>query len=135
MVMEGAYLFEEESIRQVAFTFLNTAYLWGGRSVFGIDCSGFVQVLMRFFGKKLPRDTANQAMVGEYLGFLQEAKCGDLAFFDDEDGRIIHAGLLLNDHEIIHAAGKVRIDDIDGAGILHRETGLRTHQLRVLKRV
>lgn len=135
LVMEGAYVFDEESIRQVAFMFLNTAYLWGGRTVFGIDCSGFVQVLMRFFGKQLPRDAANQSMVGEDLGFLQEARCGDLAFFDNEDGKIIHVGLLLNDHEIIHAAGKVRIDKIDGAGIIHMESGERTHRLRVIKRV
>lgn len=135
LVMEGAYVFDEESIRQVAFTFLNTAYLWGGRSVFGIDCSGFVQLLMRFFGKHLPRDTSNQSMLGEDLGFLQEARCGDLAYFDNEEGKIIHVGLLLNDHEIIHAAGKVRIDGIDGAGIIHSESGERTHRLRVIKRV
>lgn len=135
LVMEGAYVFEENNIRQVAFTFLNTAYLWGGRSVFGIDCSGFVQLLMRFFGKHLPRDASNQSMVGEDLGFLQEARCGDLAFFDNEEGKIIHVGLLLNDHEIMHAAGKVKIDSIDGEGIISRETGMRTHRLRVLKRV
>ena len=135
LVMEGAYVFDEESIRQVAFTFLNTAYLWGGRSVFGIDCSGFVQLLMRFFGKHLPRDTSNQSMLGEDIGFLQECRCGDLAYFDNEEGKIIHVGLLLNDHEIIHAAGKVRIDGIDGAGIIHSESGERTHRLRVIKRV
>ena len=135
LIMEGGYHFEEENIKQVAFTFLNAAYLWGGRSVFGIDCSGFIQGLMRFFGKPLPRDASNQSMVGEDLGFLQEARCGDLAFFDDENGKIIHVGLLLNDHEIIHAAGKVRLDAIDGAGLINRETGLRTHKLRVLKRV
>ena len=135
LAMEGAYVFDEESIRQVAFMYLNSAYLWGGRSVFGIDCSGFVQGLMRFFGKKLPRNSANQAMVGEDLGFLQEARCGDLAYFDDEEGKIIHVGLLLNDHEIVHAAGKVRIDNIAGAGILHSQTGERTHRLRMIKRV
>lgn len=135
LVMEGAYVFDEESIRQVAFTFLNTAYLWGGRSVFGIDCSGFVQLLMRFFGKHLPRDTSNQSMLGEDLGFLQEARCGDLAYFDNEEGKIIHVGLLLNDHEIIHAAGKVRVDGIDGAGIIHSESAERTHRLRVIKRL
>jgi hypothetical protein len=85
LVMEGAYVFDEERIRQIAFTFLNSPYMWGGRSVFGIDCSGFAQGLMRFFGKKLPRDAANQALVGEDVGFLQEARCGDLAYFDNED--------------------------------------------------
>lgn len=135
LVMEAAHVFDEESIRQIAFLYLNTGYLWGGRSVFGIDCSGFVQGLMRFFGKKMPRESVHQSMIGEDLGFLQEARCGDLAFFDNEEGKIIHVGLLLNDHEIIHAAGKVRIDNIDGAGIIHSQTGERTHRLRVIKRV
>jgi cell wall-associated NlpC family hydrolase len=68
------------------------------------------------------------------VGFLQEARCGDLAFFDNAEGRITHVGILLNDHEIIHSSGNVRIDKIDNAGILNMETGLRTHQLRIIKR-
>jgi gamma-D-glutamyl-L-lysine dipeptidyl-peptidase len=135
LVMEGAYVFDEESIRAVAFQFLNTAYLWGGRSVFGADCSGFVQVLMRFFGKRLPRDASHQSLLGEDVGFLTEARCGDLAFFDNEEGKIIHVGLLLNDREILHAAGRVRIDTIDIAGIINRDNFQRTHKLRVIKRL
>ena len=135
LVMEGAYVYDEESIRAVAFQFLNTAYLWGGRSVFGVDCSGFVQVVMRFFGKHLPRDASHQSFLGEDVGFLTEAKCGDLAFFDNEEGKIIHVGLLLNDREILHAAGRVRIDTIDSAGIINRDNFQRTHKLRVIKRV
>jgi cell wall-associated NlpC family hydrolase len=72
------------------------------------------------------------------LDFLQNAKCGDLAFFDDEDGNITHVGILLNESEIIHAtesAGGVTIDDIDNAGIVSRLTGKRTHRLRVVKRI
>ncbi len=135
LVMEGAYVFDEEHIRMVAFMFLNSPYLWGGRSVFGIDCSGYTQTLMRFFGKKLPRDAAHQSMLGEDVGFLAEAKCGDLAFFDNEEGKIIHVGLLLNEREIIHAAGKIRIDTIDSAGIIHRDHFQRTHKLRMVKRL
>lgn len=135
LVMEGAYVFDEESIRAVGFQFLNTAYLWGGRSVFGADCSGFTQVVMRFFGKHLPRDAAHQSLLGEDVGFLQEARCGDLAFFDNEEGKIIHVGMLLNDREILHSAGRVRIDTIDNAGIINRDTFQRTHQLRFVKRL
>jgi cell wall-associated NlpC family hydrolase len=124
----------DEAIRQRAFRFLNTAYLWGGRSVFGIDCSGFTQLVFRFFNIPLLRDAYLQASQGEGIGFLQEARCGDLAFFDNAEGRITHVGILLNDHEIIHASGKVRVDRIDNAGIINGDTGERTHQLRLMRR-
>lgn len=124
----------EKNIRRISSIFLNTAYLWGGRSVFGIDCSGFVQLVYKSFNISLLRDASQQATQGEAIGFLQEAVCGDLAFFDNDEGRITHVGILLNDHEIIHAAGKVRIDKIDSQGIINSDTGERTHKLRVIKR-
>lgn len=123
-----------EAIKARAEKFLNTPYLWGGRSVFGIDCSGFCQLVFRFFNISLLRDAYLQATQGESIGFLQEARCGDLAFFDNAEGRIVHVGILLNEYEIIHASGKVRIDKIDNAGILNTDTGQRTHQLRIIKR-
>lgn len=121
-------------IKQVAFKFLNTTYLWGGKSVFGIDCSGFAQMTFKFLNIQLPRDAWQQAEKGTVVNFLQECRCGDLAFFDNEAGNIIHVGILLNDHEIIHASGKVRIDKIDTQGILNLETKQRTHKLRIIKR-
>jgi hypothetical protein len=125
---------EEEGIRMRAEQVLGTPYLWGGRSAFGIDCSGFTQLVFRYFNIPLLRDAYLQAGQGEVVGFLQEAHCGDLAFFDNAEGRITHVGILLNDHEIIHSAGNVRIDKIDSAGIVNVDTGLRTHQLRIIKR-
>jgi cell wall-associated NlpC family hydrolase len=124
----------EKNIRKLSSIFINTAYLWGGRSVFGIDCSGFAQLIYKSFGIPLLRDASQQAGQGESIGFLQEAVCGDLAFFDNEEGKITHVGILLNDHELIHAAGKVRIDKIDNQGIINTDTGERTHHLRIIKR-
>ena len=122
------------TIREVAFKFLNTGYLWGGKSVFGIDCSGFTQSVFKFLNIPLLRDAQQQATQGAHVGFLQEASCGDLAFFDNAAGQIIHVGILLSNHEIIHAAGKVRIDKIDHEGIVNAETGQRTQRLRIIKR-
>ena len=123
-----------DAMLQRASRYLNTPYLWGGRSVFGIDCSGFTQSVFRFFDYRLLRDAYQQATQGEAIGFLQEAKCGDLAFFDNDEGKITHVGIMLNDQEIIHASGKVRIDKIDNAGIVNVDTGLRTHKLRMVRR-
>lgn len=126
--------FSEKILKQTAYKFLNTPYLWGGKSVFGIDCSGYTQTICRFFNVTIPRDAYQQAELGETVDFLQEAECGDLAFFDNEEGKIVHVGILLNSNEIIHASSKVRIDKIDSQGIINRDTKERTHQLRIIKR-
>lgn len=125
----------EELIKKIASKYLNTTYLWGGRTVFGIDCSGFAQMVFKYLNIPLLRDASMQAQQGEVVDFLQSAKCGDLAFFDNEEGRITHVGILLNDKEIIHSAGKVRIDKIDLQGIINTDTNKRTHKLRIIKRM
>lgn len=127
-------LISEENLKEVTNVFLNAPYQWGGRSIFGIDCSGFTQMTYKYFGFSLLRDASLQAGQGQLIGFLQEAKCGDLAFFDNEDGNITHVGILLNAHSIIHASGKVRVDVIDNEGIVN-DDGIRTHKLRIIKRV
>jgi hypothetical protein len=121
-------------VKQVAFKFLNTAYLWGGKSVFGIDCSGFTQLTYKFLNIPLPRDAWQQAALGETVTSVEKVNCGDLAFFDNEEGHIIHVGLVLNEHEVIHSSGKVRLDKIDKEGIVNLETKQRTHRLKVIKR-
>lgn len=126
--------FSVTALEALAFQYLNTPYLWGGRTVWGIDCSGFVQQLYRYFGLQLPRDAWQQAALGETVNFLQEACCGDLAFFDNAEGKIVHVGMMLANGKIIHAAGQVRVDDMDNMGIVHSTTGARTHQLRIIKR-
>lgn len=124
----------EKTIIRLTHRFVNTPYLWGGRSVFGIDCSGFTQVIYKCLNISLLRDAYQQATQGGEVKVLQEVKCGDLAFFDNAEGKITHVGILLNDHEIIHSSGKVRLDKIDAQGILNTDTGERTHQLKVIKR-
>lgn len=125
----------EKLIRQFAFQFLNTPYLWGGRSIFGVDCSGFTQTVFRLLGKVLPRDAYMQARCGEAIKAGEKPQCGDLAFFKNKEDRITHVGLMLNDFEIIHAAGKVRVDKLDDYGILNVDTGSHSHQLAMVRRL
>lgn len=124
----------EETIREVASKFINTSYLWGGKSIFGMDCSGFSQTVYKFLNIPLLRDAYQQAMHGEIVSSLQEARCGDLAFFDNAEGKITHVGILFNSEEIIHAFVKVRIDKINVQGIVNQDNSELTHYLRVIKR-
>jgi gamma-D-glutamyl-L-lysine dipeptidyl-peptidase len=124
-----------QQIAETAYNYLNTPYLWGGKSPFGIDCSGFSQMVYRFNGIKVPRDAYQQAELGETLNFVEEAREGDLAFFDNAEGRIIHVGIVLSNNHIIHASGKVRIDPYDHYGIFNSDTKKYSHNLRLLKNV
>ncbi len=125
----------EDLLKSLTSVFINTSYLWGGRSVFGIDCSGFTQIMYQCLNIPILRDASQQATEGDVVGFLEEVKCGDLAFFDNEAGKITHVGILLNAATIIHASGKVRKDTIDNFGIVSSDTGKRTHTLRMIKRI
>lgn len=120
---------------EFAQKFLDVPYLWGGRSVFGIDCSGFVQLCARAAGKLLPRDASEQIKEGELVYFLPEIQPGDLAFFGNEDGKIVHVGMMLDNERIIHASGQVRIDYLDQTGIFNKERNEHTHRLQVIKRL
>lgn len=122
------------NITEAAQSFLNAPYLWGGRTHFGIDCSGLSQAVYRMQGIQLMRDASQQALQGTAVDFLTEVQPGDLAFFDNAEGRIVHVGILLSQDRIIHASGRVKIDCFDHEGIYADDLKRYTHKLRIIKR-
>lgn len=120
---------------KIAKKYLNAPYLWGGRSPFGIDCSGFTQTIFKLLHIPIPRDAYQQVALGQMVDFVESTQDGDLAFFDNAEGKIIHVGIVLAGGEIIHASGKVRIDKLDHEGIFNRDTKKYTHKLRYIKRL
>jgi gamma-D-glutamyl-L-lysine dipeptidyl-peptidase len=127
-----------DSVKAAVFQYLHAPYQWGGRSVAGIDCSGLTQMAFKLCDKRIARDASQQATQGEPVDFLQHARCGDLAFFDNKEGKIIHVGMLLDNQTIIHAtdtAGRVVVDRIDQGGIISVSLKMRTHNLRLIRRI
>jgi cell wall-associated NlpC family hydrolase len=125
----------KSSLLNTAYMYLNAPYLWGGKTPFGIDCSGFTQMVYKLNGYHLLRDASQQASQGEALSFIEESEAGDLAFFDNEEGKITHVGIIMDNNYIIHASGKVRIDRLDHLGIYNAESNKHTHKLRVIKKI
>ncbi len=125
----------QEQLTEAARGFLKAPYLWGGKSVFGIDCSGLMQQVYGICGYQLPRDASQQVAYGEEVHFVEQALPGDMAFFSNGEGRIVHVGMLLADQKIIHAHGEVRIDRLDHNGIYNNSQKKYSHQLRIIKRI
>lgn len=122
-----------EFVKQIAYKYLNAPYLWGGKTPFGVDCSGFTQMVFKIAGYRLSRDASEQALQGTKVDKLEEALPGDLCFFGTKT-KITHVGILLADNKIIHASGKVRVDDISEQGIHQIGTNALTHKLQMIKR-
>ena len=133
LIKTSPYPSSTHLVFSTALSFLNAPYLWGGKSILGIDCSGLVQLCFNICGTELPRDARMQAEIGEEIS-LKNAICGDLAFFKNKEGRINHVGILKDNSCILHASGKVKIDKINETGILNK-SGEYTHQLSHLKRI
>ena len=125
-------------LRETSMLFLNAPYLWGGRTPYGIDCSGLTQLVFRLLGVSIPRDASEQLELGDQVSFVEESREGDLAFFDNPEGRITHVGIILEEggaKKIIHASGRVRIDNLDHNGVHNEETQSYSHKLRTIKRI
>jgi gamma-D-glutamyl-L-lysine dipeptidyl-peptidase len=126
---------EFDFLKNIAFRYLNAPYLWGGKNPFGIDCSGFVQMVFKICGYRLYRDAWQQARQGKSVKSFEESQPGDIIFFKNVHDRIHHTGILLAEQKIIHASGRVRVDTVSEAGLLNVETGMVTHQYAHIRRM
>lgn len=123
----------KKSIGDVALEYINAPYLWGGRTPFGIDCSGFTQAVLREFDIELLRDASQQVEQGIEIPF-NETTIGDLAFFENKKGKITHVGIVLEKNKIIHASGRVKVESLNNEGIYSKELKKQTHKLNCVKR-
>ena len=135
MVITEPLVLNEQNVQQAVRFFLNVPYLWGGKNALGMDCSGFTQTIMSLFGKKLLRNASEQVTQGESVESLEKAQPGDLVFFDHEDGRISHVGIVLSPSSVIHCSGRVKVEKLDSQGIYSAEQGGYTHHLVSIRRI
>jgi cell wall-associated NlpC family hydrolase len=129
MVITKPLEMNQQNLLQAVRFFLNVPYLWGGKNAMGMDCSGFTQVIMSLFGKQLLRNASEQATQGSPVPSLSEAKAGDLVFFDHEDGKISHVGIVIDPERVIHCSGRVKVEKLDETGIYNIEQGGYSHHL------
>ena len=135
MVITQPIEMNEQNLLQAVRFFLNVPYLWGGKNAMGMDCSGFTQVIMSLFGKHLLRNAGEQATQGHAVNGLKRAKAGDLVFFDHDDGKISHVGIVIDTERVIHCSGRVKVEKLDETGIFSAEKGEYTHRLTAIKRL
>lgn len=134
MVRIQPYVMNQGNLLQAVRFFLNIPYLWGGKNAMGMDCSGFTQIVMGLFGKQLLRNASEQVTQGEAVASLKEVQAGDLVFFDHEDGKISHVGIVVDSERVIHCSGRVKVEKLDESGIFSAERGEYTHHLVAIRR-
>ncbi len=110
---------------KTAYRYMGVPYLWGGKSIKGVDCSGFISNIWYLNGVKLPRNASQQAQLGEEVIiynkegeiFCDNLKAGDLLFFgkkgeNGEKDKINHVAMYLKNSKFIHASQLVRINSL-----------------------
>ena len=142
MVITDPMEMNQTNLLQAIRFFLNVPYLWGGKNALGMDCSGFTQTVMSLFGRHLLRNASEQAAQGRKIAHLQNAQAGDLVFFDHEDGKISHVGIVIDSERVVHCSGRVKVEKLDETGIFSIEQadkehpqGFYTHHLVQIRRI
>jgi len=126
---------DAEFIKKIAMRYQFAPYLWGGRSPFGIDCSGFTQLVFKMSGFKLQRDSSQQVHQGALVESFDEMQMGDLVFFRNVASDVFHVGIALDNNKVIHASGRVRVDILIEDGIINETTKRFTHKTTTIRRI
>ncbi|NNE27742.1 MAG: C40 family peptidase [Saprospiraceae bacterium] len=114
--------------------FLHAPYFEGGRSITGTDASGFIQIVFKMIGINIPRYPEEISVLGDDIGFYNEAVPGDIAFFGKGNKDISHIGVIIEDGLILHAYGRVKADRLDQQGIYDLDEKRYTFKLRSIRR-
>lgn len=124
----------EELLRDAALLYLNAPENAGGRSVFGIDPVLFIAQVYAFAHIHIGNTLDEMTQKGHLIDFIHEIKCGDVAFFEDSQNQIIHAGICIGDNWILHCDGKVKSGRLDQQGLFDPKENGYIYNLRLIKR-
>lgn len=134
-VPEPLDITEDNRMEALSLIFINTPFLYGGRSTYGIDGTGLIQLVYKMYGIPVPWKIEDIVQVGKAIPFAHDSMPGDLAFFENKEGEIIHTGIITHPGKIIHCHGLVREDPIDHAGIYGIEEEKYLFYLRIINRI
>ena len=134
-ITKSTELIHPELLTKVLRRFLTAPESRGGRTIFGIDSSAFVQLVFKIFHIELPRLAQHQIEYGQSILFHHEMALGDIAFFENKQGVINHVGIVYGHKQIIHVHGQTRIDKLDQHGIFNSDERRYTHKLRIIQRI
>ncbi|HRI78577.1 MAG TPA: C40 family peptidase [Cyclobacteriaceae bacterium] len=126
---------DADFVKSVAKKYLQAPFLAGGKSPFGIDDTGLVQMIFRIAGYSLPRNIRQQLQAGKKVKSFEDSSTGDLAFFSEKGKEVSHVGLIIDGDKVIHASGYVRMDPITDEGILNPETKIYSHLFHSIRRI
>jgi gamma-D-glutamyl-L-lysine dipeptidyl-peptidase len=124
-----------EFLKSISLKYLNVPEQEGGKSPFGIDGYGLIQMTYKIAGYPISRVVEDLVSHGKVVKDIRDAKRGDVVLVASRKQGKISAGLLMEDNKLLHADGRVRIDQLMEDGVLDLETKIYTHELKTIVRI
>lgn len=101
--MAGTAFADDSKLEREVEEVVGTPYKWGGTTINGFDCSGFMQYIFDKYGVELSRTSKSQAKMGVEVD-KKDLRAGDLVFFNTDGKGISHAGIYVGNGEFAHSA-------------------------------